>query len=81
MKSYTWEYLDLREVCEHNKLDYGDVMEAICNSDISFGTNTDTLISQSQLESVINDSLKFDMDTIHLDFGGYDDTVVISLGS
>jgi hypothetical protein len=56
-------------------------MEAICNSDISFGTNTDTLISQSQLESVINDSLKFGMDTIHLDFGGYDDTVVISLGS
>jgi len=81
MKSYTWTYLDLREVCEHNKLDYGSVMDAICSSDISFGTNADTLISQSQLESVINDNLKFGMDIIHLDFGEYDNTVVISLGS
>ena len=81
MKSYTWEYLDLREVCEHNKLDYGSVMEAICNSDISFGTNTDTLISQEQLQSAIDDSMQFGQDSIPLDFGKYDNTVVISLGS
>ncbi len=81
MKSYAWTYLDLREVCEHNKLNYSDVMDAICNSDVSFGTNTDTFISQSQLESVINDNLEFGMDIIHLDFGEYDNTVVISLGS
>jgi hypothetical protein len=56
-------------------------MDAICNSDVSFGTNTDTFISQSQLESVINDNLEFGMDIIHLDFGEYDNTVVISLGS
>jgi hypothetical protein len=77
MKSYTQEYLDLREVCEHNKLDYQTVMDAVCNSDISFGTNYDTLISQEQLQSAIDDYV----DNIQLDFGKYDNTVVISLGS
>jgi hypothetical protein len=78
MKSYTWDYLDLREVCEHNKIDYHAVIGCICHSDVCFGTNTDTLISQSQLQSIIDDGL----DTpVILDFGKYDDTVVISLGS
>ena len=77
MKSYTWTYLDLREVCEHNKLDYSSVMDAISNSDVSFGTNTDTLISQETLESILDDN-DFIVD---LDFGDYDNTVVISLGS
>jgi len=76
MKSYTWEYLDLREVCEHNDLNYSDVMDAICNSDVSFGTNTDTLISQETLQSILDDN-DFNAD---LDFGEYDNTVVISLG-
>ena len=77
MKSYAWTYLDLREVCDYNQLDYGSVMEAICNSDISFGTNTDTLISQETLESILDDN---DFN-VELDFGKYDNTVVISLGS
>ncbi len=77
MKSYTWEYLDLREVCEHNKLDYSDVIDAICNSDVSFGNNTDTLISQETLESILDDEGII----VDLDFGEYDETVVISLGS
>jgi hypothetical protein len=81
MKSYAHEYLDLREVCDYNQLDYGDVMDAICNSDISFGTNYDTLISQEQLQSVLDDSMRFGEDSIQLDFGKYDNTVVISLGS
>ncbi len=77
MKSYAWEYLDLREVCDYNELDYGDVMEAISNSDVSFGTNTDTLISQETLQSILDDN---DFDIV-LEFGRYDNTVVISLGS
>ncbi len=77
MKSYTWEYLDLREVCEHNKLNYSDVIDAICNSDVSFGTNTDTLISQETLQSILDDN---DFG-VELDFAKYDNTVVISLGS
>jgi hypothetical protein len=78
MKSYTWEYLDLREVCEHNKIDYHAVIGAICNSDVCFGTNTDTLISQETLQSIVDDGLDI---PVILDFGKYDDTVVISLGS
>lgn len=77
MKSYTWEYLDLREVCNYNQLDYGDVMDAIGNSNVSFGTNTDTLISQETLQSILDDN---DFG-IELDFAKYDNTVVISLGS
>lgn len=77
MKSYSWEYLDLREVCEYNELDYGSVMEAISNSDVSFGTNTDTLISQETLQSILDDN---DFG-VELEFGKYDNTVVISLGS
>jgi hypothetical protein len=52
-------------------------MDAISNSDVSFGTNTDTLISQETLESILDDN-DFIVD---LDFGDYDNTVVISLGS
>jgi hypothetical protein len=77
MKSYAWEYLDLKEVCDYNELDYGSVMEAIANSDVSFGTNTDTLISQEMLQSILDDN---DFDIV-LEFGRYDNTVVISLGS
>lgn len=77
MKSYAWEYLDLKEVCDYNQLDYGDVMEAVSNSDVSFGTNTDTLISQETLQSILDDN---DFNVV-LEFGRYDNTVVISLGS
>jgi hypothetical protein len=77
MKSYAWTYLDLREVCDYNQLNYSDVMDAISNSDVSFGTNTDTLISQETLQSIIDDN---DFG-VELDFAKYDNTVVISLGS
>jgi hypothetical protein len=77
MKSYAWTYLDLKDVCDYNEVDYGSVIEAISNSDICFGTNTDTLISQQQLQSILDDN---DFDIV-LQFGKYDDTVVISLGS
>ena len=77
MKVFTYDCVTLGDVCEHNKLDYGDIMEAICNSDVSFGTNEDTLISQATLESILDDN-DFIVD---LDFGGLDDSVLISLGS
>ena len=76
MKSYAWTYLDLKDVCDYNEVDYGSVIEAISNSDVCFGTNTDTLISQQQLQSILDDN---DFDIV-LQFGKYDDTVVISLG-
>jgi hypothetical protein len=77
MQSYVWTFLDLREVCDYNQLDYGNVIEAICNSDVSFGNNADTLISQETLQYILDDN---DFG-VELDFGKYDNTVVISLGS
>jgi hypothetical protein len=77
MISYSHQYLDIRAVCEHNELDVEAVMQHLCDSDISFGSNYDTLISQHHLQSIID----LGFDNVQLDFGGYDDTVVISLGS
>jgi len=77
MISYSHQYLDIRAVCEHNELDVGEVMQHLCDSDLSFGSNYDTLISQHHLQSIIDEGF----DNVQLDFGGYDDTVVISLGS
>lgn len=72
MNIFTYDCITLQDVCEQNTLDYNHVMEEICHSDVSFGTNEDTLISQSMLEEILD---------LHLDFGGLDDTVLISLGS
>lgn len=77
MRKYTYEYMDIGEVCDYNELDRAEVMDAICNSDISFGTNFDTLISQEQLQEILDDN---DFNII-LEFGRNDETVVISLGS
>lgn len=72
MKVFTYDCVTLADVCEQNSLDYGSVIEEICYSDISFGTNEDTLISKAMLERVLE---------IAIDFGGLDDSVLISLGS
>lgn len=77
MRKYTYEYMDIGEVCDYNELDRAAVMDAISNSDISFGTNFDTLISQEQLQEILDDN---DFNII-LEFGRNDETVVISLGS
>ena len=77
MRKYTYEYMDIGEVCDYNELDRAAVMDAISNSDISFGTNFDTLISQEQLQEILDDN-EFN---IILEFGRNDETVVISLGS
>ncbi len=77
MRKYTYEYMDIGEVCDYNELDRAEVMDAISNSDISFGTNFDTLISQDQLQEIMDDN---DFNII-LEFGRNDETVVISLGS
>lgn len=72
MKVFIYDCVTLADVCEQNTLDYGHVIEEVCHSDVSFGTNEDTLISQSMLEDILE---------LKLDFGGLDDSVLISLGS
>jgi hypothetical protein len=74
---YSHNYVTLADVCRHNSLDYNEVVDAVSNSDISFGTNEDTLMSRSQLESIIDDNF----DNVELDWNRLDNSVLISLGS
>ena len=72
MKSFTHECLSIADVCQHNNIDYDDTMSAISDSDVSFGTNADTLIHGYWLNALLGEDL---------DFGDFDDDVLISLGS
>jgi len=73
MKSFTYTCLDIGEVCKHNNLDIGEIMGEISASDVSFGTNYDTLLSVSMLENIL--SLKLDWDNHD------EDNIYIALGS
>lgn len=72
MKSFTYECLDILDVCNHNSLDYNETMESISNSNVSYGTNADTLITGTMLNSILETTL---------DFGEYGPDILISLGS
>lgn len=73
MKSFSYTCLDISEVCKHNRLDLGNVMDTICNSDVSFGTNYDTLLSVGMLENILE---------TRLDWDNHDeDNIYITLGS
>ena len=48
-------------------------MDAISNSDISYGNNADTLMSANQLEDILGNKLDWDNHD--------EDTILISLGS
>jgi|LakMenE18May11ns_1017448.scaffolds.fasta_scaffold8428940_2 hypothetical protein len=71
MQTYTHEYITLADVCERNTLDYDHTLEEVSNSDVSFGTNADTLIHGYMLNAILH---------LDLDFGDFDDDVLISLG-
>ena len=77
MTVYSHNYVTIADVCGHNDLDYNEVMDAICNSDISFGNNEDTLMSRRQLQDIVDSYLE---ETVDLDWGRLDDSVLISLG-
>lgn len=73
MKTFNHEFLKLVDVCEHNGLDYQEVLDQISESDVCFGTNADTLIHGYWLNALLGR----DKD---LDFGEHDDDILISLG-
>ena len=72
MTPFTYTCVTLDDVCSINNLDYETVMDRLNASDVSFGTNDDTLITRKTLESILDS---------HVDFGGLSDDVMISLGS
>ncbi len=79
MKTFTHECISLIDYCNHNNLDYSDVMQMVCDSDISFGNNYDTLVALPDLWMILEDN---DIDVTKLDDGSLDVTSVrISLGS
>lgn len=79
MQSFTHECIRLKDYCDHNNLDYADVMDMVCNSDVSFGNNYDTLVTLPDLWDILDDN---GVDVENLDDGGYNvHNVRISLGS
>ena len=72
METFTYHCVDLMGVCEINQLDYSEVMDQINASDVSFGTNDDTLITRKTMENILGRAIEF---------GELPDNTMISLGS
>lgn len=72
MTPFTYICVALADVCSANNLDYETVMDVLNASDVSFGTNDDTLITRQTLESILDSRIQF---------GDLSDDVMISLGS
>lgn len=80
MHTFIYRYLELKDLCDYNRLDFADVMDAISDSDISFGTNYDTLITTTQLQDILDNSGDFGV-LQYDDHDNIDDILLISLGS
>jgi hypothetical protein len=79
MKVFTHTCVSLKDYCDHNNLNYDDVMQMVCDSDISFGNNYDTLVTLPDLWMILEDN---DVDVEKLDNNSLDVyNVRISLGS
>ena len=79
MQTFTHTCVSLKDYCDHNGLDYADVMQMVCDSDLSFGNNYDTLVALPDLWMILEDN---DIDVEKLDDGGLNvHEVRISLGS
>jgi hypothetical protein len=78
MTVYSHNYVTLADICKHNDLNYSEVLQAVCESDVCFGTNEDTLICRRKLQDIVDSYLE---ETVDLDWGKLDDSVLISLGS
>ena len=72
MTPFTYTCVTLSDICSINNLDYENVMDRLNASDVSFGTNDDTLITRQTLESILDSRIQF---------GDLSDDVMISLGS
>jgi len=72
MTPFTYTCVTLSDICSINNLDYENVMDRLNASDVSFGTNDDTLITRQTLESILD---------ARIQFGDLSDDVMISLGS
>ena len=69
---HTLEYVNIEDVAKANNLDVSEVFIALNESDISYGTNSDTFVSGFRLENILGKKL---------DFGSLSKDILISLGS
>ena len=60
MKTFTIECIALEALCEFNRLDIETVWTELELSDISFGTNADTLLTKIQLERILQRRLRWE---------------------
>ena len=79
MQTFTHTCIRLKDYCDHNNLDYSEVMDMVCDSDVSFGNNYDTLVALPDLWMILADN---NIDVTKLDDGGLNvHEVRIRLGS
>ena len=71
MKSFEVECVNIFDLCKFNGLDSNEIMDIISNSDISFGTNSDTLVRGRLLEQILDKELQW---------GAYSNEIMVSLG-
>jgi hypothetical protein len=71
MNIQTMKYVELADYCEATGKNYVDVMEAVSNSDISFGTNADTFLTAGMLANILEEDVP----------AGVESDLMISLGS
>lgn len=72
LETFSVECVTIQDVIEHNDLDGDATIDTLLDSDISFGTNTDTLVAGDLLCRILDKDL---------DFGQLDkNKVLVSLG-
>jgi len=75
MKTFNYNCVTIQDVADKYYLDFGIVMDAICASDISFGTNYDTLMHINTLETILEDN------DIQINIEDFPKDTLIALGS
>lgn len=53
MKTFTIKAVSIKDFCEHLGINYDDAIEAVSNSDVSYGTNDDTLVTVTNLCNIL----------------------------
>jgi hypothetical protein len=53
METFDIKCVTLADLCDHNHIDFDIAMREIEASDVSFGTNDDTILSKNTIEKIL----------------------------
>lgn len=70
METFTYTCVTLRDFCEYAEWDYDYVLDELLQSDVSWGTNDDTLVTPETVADVCDYTVPV----------GTDENLMISLG-